>query len=180
MKETWKDIAGYEGLYQISNTGRVKSMAKTVRCKNGATNSYRERVMAKSKKPSGEVKITLSKGGKSKTLLVHRLVAIHFIPNPMNKPEVNHIDGVRDNNVVSNLEWVTSSENQQHAYRIGLQEGRKGSAHHMARLTEPDVEKIRQMYASGKLLQREIANMYGVRENLVSRIVNRKIWRHVG
>lgn len=95
----WKPIEGYEGLYEISNTGRVKS------------HQGRKKILNISLKKDGYVQVQLYKEKKYKQFLVHRLVALAFIDNPDNKYEINHIDGVRDNNNVDNLEWCTSREN---------------------------------------------------------------------
>ena len=99
-KEIWRDIKGYEGLYQVSNMGRVKS-------KNGLlhlnTNTY------------GYKHITLSKENERKTQTVHTLVAMAFVDNPLNKPQVNHKDGNKENNTADNLEWVTQEDNNRHA-----------------------------------------------------------------
>lgn len=101
MKEEWRDIIGYEGLYKISNLGNVYSY-KYNRCL----------------KPSGDdyLHVSLSKNKKVRPHNIHRLVAQAFIPNPENKPQVNHIDGNKCNNKVGNLEWVTATENTIHAY----------------------------------------------------------------
>lgn len=119
MKEIWKDIEGYEGLYQISNFGRVKSLPK----KNG--NSYQEERILKPKNNQGYMQVNLYKNKKCKSIVIHRMVAKAFIKNEYNKREVNHIDGNKANNRVDNLEWCTPSENQKHAYRIGLKGRRK-------------------------------------------------------
>lgn len=110
MEEIWKDIKGYEGLYEISNLGNVKSskILKKELCKNGY------------------FRIKLFKNGKGKRFLIHRLVAIAFIPNQDDKPQVNHRDGNKQNNNVNNLEWVTSKENNIHAHRAGLNKGSFG------------------------------------------------------
>ena len=105
--EVWKDVVGYEGLYKVSNLGRVKKpMGAYDIILRPFTQDYKM--------------ISLSFSGKSKKFLVHRLVAQAFIQNPENKDEVNHIDGNKLNNVVENLEWVTKSENAKHAYKLGL------------------------------------------------------------
>lgn len=115
--EEWKDIEGYEGMYQVSNLGRVRSFKK-----------YREgRILKSFPDPNGYLKVSLSKNNKLKNHRVHRLVAIHFIPNPQNKSQVNHIDGNKQNDNVNNLEWSTPSENGKHAYKIGLSKGRLNS-----------------------------------------------------
>jgi hypothetical protein len=117
----WKDIVGFEGYYQISDDGVVKSLERTVKTKTGIR-TYGERILKQEICNSGYCRVTLAKEGEKHRELVHRLVAIHFIENPLNKREVNHIDGNKRNNNVSNLEWATSSENQSHAYAMGLQD----------------------------------------------------------
>jgi hypothetical protein len=109
--EIWKDIQGYEGIYQISNLGRIKSLHRDY------TNG---RILNPAKNNRGYLRLGLSGNGKVRYDSVHRLVAETFIPNPKNLPEVNHIDGNKLNNRVENLEWVTKGENQAHAYKTGL------------------------------------------------------------
>jgi hypothetical protein len=112
-KEIWKDIKHYEGFYQVSNLGNVRSVPR-----NGTVKYYK---ILKPNNVKGYYQVTLQKKGKKKIYKVHRLVAKTFIKNTYNKREVNHIDGNKLNNVVTNLEWVTSSENQIHAFKMGLQ-----------------------------------------------------------
>lgn len=119
MKEKWKDIKLYEGLYQISSFGRVKSLNRITSNVDGISREIKEKILKQS--ISNEYySITLNNGTK-KRFSVHRLVALAFIPNPENKEQVNHKDGNKLNNMKSNLEWNTKSENQLHAYAIGLQ-----------------------------------------------------------
>lgn len=116
-KEIWKDIVGKEGEYKVSNLGNVKSLERMVKGKIG-TRLCHERILKKIKGKRGYYVVGLDRKSSPKT--IHRLVAIAFIPNPENKPCVNHIDGNKLNNDVSNLEWCTYSENNIHGLRTGL------------------------------------------------------------
>lgn len=119
MIEIWKDIIGYEGLYQISNLGNIKALEKSVWNGQGYIH-FPEIIRKPNPDKDGYLNITLSNCGKVKTYKIHRLVAEMFIPNLKNKPQVNHKDGNKTNNCADNLEWCTNQENQQHAYRTGL------------------------------------------------------------
>ena len=113
MEEVWKDIDGYEGLYQISNLGRVKSLARNeMFCKRPET------ILKPFLCGSGYQEIILTKNAERKPKLIHRLVAEAFVPNTDGRREVNHKDGNKGNNVVANLEWVTPSENQKHSRKV--------------------------------------------------------------
>lgn len=119
MKEIFKDILGYEGLYQVSNFGNVKSLPK------GDGNGNRERLLkfdVSARSCTSYRRVTLSKNGKTKRYQVHQLVAQAFIENPDNKPLVNHIDNNGENNHVDNLEWCTHIENMQHSANQGRQD----------------------------------------------------------
>lgn len=122
--EEWRDIDGYEGLYQISNFGRVKSSDRVMPHKAHGTWRIKARILKQFLAgPVGSQykSVFLHQGnGKQNIFRVHRLVAIAFIPNPDGKEQVNHIDGCKTNNYVSNLEWVTALENTAHAWKNGL------------------------------------------------------------
>lgn len=122
MKEVWKDIEGYEGLYQVSNMGRVKSLERYVNFKN-YMKRVSERILVVSENRGGYLQVNLCKDGKAKGMRIHRIVAETFIPNHEGKRTVNHIDGNKKNNAVDNLEWATHKENLVHAYETGLNGG---------------------------------------------------------
>lgn len=131
MKEEWLPVGGYEGLYEVSNLGRVRSVERYIFDHGLETERYVPSTVLKPWRSSHKTKdhvyyqmVTLCRNGKIKRVGVHRLVAKAFIPNPLNKPQINHIDGNPQNNNVKNLEWVTNGENSQHAYDNNLnQEG---------------------------------------------------------
>lgn len=110
MQEVWKDIPEYEGLYQVSNLGRVKSLLRYVLRRNGQTTRVNETILKQTLDTDGYPIVGLCKNNR-KTQTVHRLVAKAFIPNPENKPCIDHIDGNRTNNNVDNLRWATVKEN---------------------------------------------------------------------
>lgn len=111
--EIWKDIEGYEGLYQISNMGRVKSLAKQTLCghRKEQTIFRNEKFLSLRCNKKGYLQVGLSKNGIRKQFTVHRLVAQTFIPNPNNLPQVNHKDENKTNNCIENLEWCTAEYN---------------------------------------------------------------------
>lgn len=120
--EIWKDITNYEGLYQISNLGRVKALYREFIVKDGTIRKYPEKILKPDECCTSKVKyqrVTLSKHHETKRFQVHRLVAEHFIENTDNKPFVNHIDNDGLNNKANNLEWVTHAENMLHAQKQG-------------------------------------------------------------
>lgn len=157
--EIFKNIIGYEGLYQISNYGRVKSLPR------GNGNGYRERflILEDIKRNHTTYKrVTLSKDGKVKRFQVHRLVGIHFLENPKNKPQINHIDNNGSNNYYKNLEWATSSENMKHSEAQGrLKESQKLGA-----------KKIKQK--KDLATKEKLENILGERLEKITYIDNRK------
>lgn len=118
-KEVWENAYGYDGLYTVSNLGRVKTMERLTYKKDGSPRYIKKEKFMKIKvktKKDGYYAITLRKNSVSKPVVVHRIVAQSFIPNPQNKPFVNHKNGIKTDNRVGNLEWCTKSENERHAY----------------------------------------------------------------
>ena len=180
MEEIWKNIQEYEGIYQISNLGRIKAVQRKVR--NSSVGGFRnlpEKIL-KTRIENGYYSLTLNKGVKQLFICIHRLVAIAFIPNPENKRCVNHLDGNKLNNNVNNLKWSTHSENEKHAYQIGLKishrvsinQGEKSS---FSKLKENQVIEI--YYLNEK--RKELAKKYNVNQSSIDNIKNKKTWKHI-
>lgn len=131
--ETWKPIDGYEGLYEVSNMGRVKRLDSSVASRWGKTRIHKGSILKPIPDKDGYLKKQLYKNGKGKYCFIHRLVANAFIENPKGKLQVNHKDGNKSNNHAENLDWVTQSENMKHSYdqlyRIAWLAGRRGKSH---------------------------------------------------
>lgn len=165
--EIWKDVDCYNGDYQVSNLGRVKSYkCGKERILNGALNA------------AGYLRVLLSKNKKSKWWAVHRLVMLSFVSNPESKLEVNHINGVKADNRLDNLEWCTASENAIHAFNMGLRSAKKGEENHNATLTKEDTYNIKVLLNIGEK-QKSIAERYGVMPNCISRINTGVRWSHI-
>ena len=120
MEEMWKPIKGFEGLYEVSNTGKIRSCNRIVVCKDGKVKHYKARVLKPSSGKYGRNQYQLSKEGKKYNVRGYRIVAETFLDNPHNLPEVNHIDGNNLNDNVENLEWVTTLDNVNHAKENSL------------------------------------------------------------
>lgn len=118
--EEWRNIKGFEGLYQVSSTGRVKSLNRVVIGRDGRTYHYRERYIKQQKRKDGYFAVQIFKNSNHYTKRIHRLVAETFLECPGDKFEVNHKDGNKENNSVENLEWVTRAGNIRHAISHGL------------------------------------------------------------
>lgn len=124
--ETWKPVVGYEGYYEVSSLGNVRSVTRVLQIA-AHTRKYKGRVLKQATTNSGYNCIVLSVGGKLKTHLVHRLVAFAFLPTQSGKTEVNHIDGNKLHNAQYNLEWVDSSYNKWHAWDLGLRQRKEAT-----------------------------------------------------
>lgn len=177
--EIWKPIKNFENSHHISNLGRVKSLARQIPCQNGFRTSTTKILKQKTLK-AGYKCIQLERKGK--LFLVHRLVAEAFIPNPENKPQVNHINGVKGDNRATNLEWLTQSENQYHAYNTGLQtasdhQRAKGEKAAQSRLSAQEVTWIRNNYKKGDAIR--MGEKFGVSQTSILNIINRKTWKHI-
>jgi DNA-binding transcriptional regulator YiaG len=164
VKEIWMEIRGYEGLYEVSNLGRVR---KIYTSPSGEVDC---RILSQAYSTQRYLQCSLSKRGVKKSHRIHRLVAENFIPNPKNKAQVNHIDGNKDNNYVNNLEWCTQHENMRHANKNWL-------INKVRVLDEDAVREIREN--KNNLKQRELAEIYGVSAPQIHRVIHYKKWAHV-
>ena len=174
IKEIWKDIKGYEGLYQISNYGNLKSLPKLI-----FINRYTKiKILSDRIDGNGYKHVLLYKNKKSKSFKIHKLVTDHFIENKNNKKEINHKDGNKLNNYFQNLEWCTHSENIKHSFRIGTSDN-KGENHPRNKLTDKIVINIKKLYKTGKYSHKKIALIYNVHRSTISYVLNKKIWGHV-
>lgn len=146
---------------------------------NGIVISYVRQTSKKIKRPlsrKGYEVVMLYGKGKRRLYPIHRLVAEHFIPNPENKSQVNHIDGNKLNNNVKNLEWVTASENVKHSYDNGLTP--KGEKHHQSKLKEREVRQIKSLLDRG-CSQMKIARMFNISQCPISEIKRGVTWKNI-
>lgn len=181
--EEWRPVVDHEDSYEVSNRGRVRSKTRTV-VKKGAPKrlrkcTYKGRVLSIQEHTNGYKFIALRNNGKTKQHRIHRLVAKAFIPNPDNKPEVNHDLGIKAFNWAINLHWATKSENHKHAHKKGLgnESGVPGSANGRAKITEDDVRYIRKN--PDDLTQPELGEKFGLHHSTIQKINVGKLWPHV-
>jgi hypothetical protein len=160
----WKDIEGYEGLYQVSKFGEIMSFyfGKKIILHPGFNGRY--------------FQITLRKNKKGKMFLISRLVAIHFIPNPFNLSEVNHKNFIKIDDYVENLEWCTHKQNMEHAELNKLLNHSKGEKHGMHKLTKVQILEIRLKYIPHKYGSTKLSKEYNMARSTILDIVNNKIW----
>lgn len=175
-KEEWRDVKGYERLYQVSNMGRVKSFHYDLTA---------GRIMKPIQHSNGYYVVMLYRNGDSQINLIHRLVARAFVKQPSpDRDQVNHKNGSKADNRAENLEWVTRQQNIRHRHEIlGMEYGKppvvRGGANGQSKLTRRDVKEIRRLYATGKYTQQELAEIFGVTQVNIGFIVRRETWKHI-
>ena len=182
-KLIWKPILRFNGEYEVSNTGLVRSTDKVIEKSNGKKYTRVSKVLKPAKDKSGYLRVAVSFKGELKTQKVHRLVACCFVSGVMCATEVNHKDGDKLNNNSSNLEWVNRSENMKHAYANNLLAPKKGSLNGNSKLTDEQVKEIRTIAESGGRYygRKELANRFGISECRVKEIVTKRKnnWQNV-
>ena len=161
--ETWKDVLNYEGIYQVSNEGRIKSLSRDIATYYGSRKT-KERYMVANDNGNGYKYVDLSEKGIITRNYIHRLVAYAFIPNPEGKPEVNHINGDKSDNRAENLEWVTRRENEEHSYDIGLKNGS------ISEIDVIELEMIKDLLKTKKYSLTEIRNIFNISEKMIGNI----------
>lgn len=175
IEAIWKDISGYEGIYKISSCGKVKSLDRELIDSIGRKKFFPGKLLNPIKNEGGYLYVKLSKNGKRKHSYVHRLVAINFLGDHSDDLVVNHIDGIKENNSLNNLEWVTHQENEEHAVKNGL--NIHGGAHHESKLNKDKVIYIRK-HKKNKTFK-ELAKELGVTQNAIFSAYHGITWKHI-
>lgn len=169
MQETWKDVPDYDGFYQVSNTGKIKSYHKPTNNKSGGVDGS---ILYQGVNQKGYKVCYLCKNGVTKNITVHRVVALTYIPNPENKPQVNHINGIRDDNRPENLEWATCQENIQAAFDTGLKSN-AGEKNNRSIFTNHQINKIRQSVDNRFMTVKQMAKYYRTSYNTMWKAVKK-------
>jgi len=169
--EIWKDVKGFENYYEVSNFSNIRR-------KNGS--SHLKQINLKgSLDKDGYINVNLKIKQRTNSKRLHRLIAEAFIPNYENKPQINHINGIKGDNRLENLEWCTLSENRQHAYKTGLQNGlsRRGTKNNFAKLIDADIIVIREKYNKKQgITMKVLSKEFNVSEGCIQRILSEKSW----
>lgn len=177
-----KDIPSYAGLYKIDRYGNVHT--------ENWRNTGKHAILKPAKDKKGYLRVALIKDGVLVTHKVHRLVALTFIPNPEGKPQVNHINGIKSDNNIENLEWCTPKENTSHAIKHGIfvftnseraknVTPKRGELNGLSKLNDKIVLEIRAKFKPKVYTRAMLAKEYGVKESCIKDVVLRKSWKHI-
>lgn len=187
LNEEFRNIKGYEKIYQVSNYGRIKSLERYRVLPNGGIWKIKNKIL-KSHYANGNYLFVALYNGVKRQLSVHRLVGQAFIPNPNNLPEINHIDCIRNNNIVTNLEWCDRSYNTKYAFKYGTKKmpdklkkmikNFDGENNPNSKLKKEDVIDIRKQISNG-ISYKKIAQQYNLHPDYIFLIKNRKIWKKI-
>ncbi len=178
MDEIWKDVPCFEGVYQASNLGRIRTVDRISPTCYGSTRKLKGKVVAENGGKRGYLRVSSRAHG---VMFAHRLIAITWIPNPNNLPVINHIDGNKSNNNPLNLEWCTQPYNVRHGFNTGLTPRKtllKGDESIAAKLTEVSVANIKRRLLDGERAV-DLAKEYGVNKNTIGELKAGRSWGHV-
>lgn len=177
MKEIWKPVRGYEGLYEVSNYGKVKALRKI----SGTCYRNEKELSLKRLSIDGYIRIALTKNRITKETRLHQIVAEHFVKNPSNKETVNHKDGNKLNNRADNLEYANRHEQLQHAYDLGLKKPMQGTINTQSKLTEEDVRYIRENYVwqSTKFGTVALSKKFGVSNRVIGLVIRGLSYKNI-
>lgn len=177
MSESWLPVVGYEGLYEVSDQGHVRSLDKMIPTWTGTLRLHKGRMLTPSPDTAGYFRVGLvDANGDKKAVKVHRIVAKSFVKGEW--LTVNHVDGDKSNNAASNLEWCSQRDNNIHGIRSGLIAPTPGESNGNSKLTEDAVRYIRRLVKAGMKLA-HVGNVFGIHSSYVRSIVNRTAWRHI-
>lgn len=174
----WKDVVGYEGLYEISSLGDIKSLKRYCKSKTGFR-VVPEKILKPKIDKYGYLVLHISKNNVRWNITIHRLVAIAFLPNINNYPQINHKDGNKLNNVVENLEWCSASYNVQHSFDNKLNIPIKGSKRAFSKMTEEKVIEVRYRYKNEDISLKNLSKSYNISTQTLHSIITKKTWKHV-
>lgn len=178
--EIWENVnlEFYGKFYQISNQGNVRSISRKSYTKTNVLKRTKGKELSKTKKKNGYLTVMFCLKNKKKRFYIHRLVAITFIPNPKNKPQVNHIDCNKENNNYWNLEWNTKIENTKHAILNNLI--KKGENSNSSKLNNNKVLAIRRLYRINPNFNKyKLAKKLGIKDTTIHKIIRFQRWKHL-
>ena len=167
--EIWLPVPGYEGLYDVSNFGRVRSYHNF-----GFKRREIPKMITPSKERYGYLQLTLCNNAVHKQIKVHQIVAMAFLPPNPGGMQIDHINGIKTDNRAENLEWVTPKENTLRSVEMGLKP--RGERHGNHKLTQSQVNEIRSLYKTGDYSHRKLGKMFGVSHAVIGDIIRNKTW----
>lgn len=177
IREEWKSIKGYEGIYEVSNFGQVRSLDRLIRASNGVTRRTKGRDLKPQKNRGGYLFVNLKVNGINNFQRIHRLVAINFILGEDLKLHINHKNGIKTDNNIDNLEWTTQKENNSHARKLGLNK-HEGENHYSSKITIGQAREIKERALKGESVT-ALAKIFGISHQCISDIKLGKSWKSI-